>query len=115
MPSITPTKLEVGTSEASMQENSEPVTVSLLNGTTISGLAKTMETKLMGKIKNIEVVEKKDARKKDYVKNLIIDIKGNQSQMVGEIQSILGGEVSSSLPDGEATPEGSIIVILGSE
>ncbi len=115
VPSITPTPpVFESTSAGVLGTNSDPVAVAILNGTSVSGLARTAEEKLISKIKNIEIVEKKDANKKDYTKNIIIDVKGNQSQLVGEIQSILGGEASSSLPVGEATPEGSIVIILGS-
>ncbi|KXK07710.1 MAG: hypothetical protein UZ21_OP11001000932 [Microgenomates bacterium OLB22] len=115
VPTTTTAPVPVASDAAALGVSTTPVTVTLLNGTAVSGLAKTTEEKLTSKIKGIQVVEKKDATKKDYVKNIIIDIKGDQSQLVGNIQSLIGGEVASAVPEGEATPEAAIVIILGND
>lgn len=114
VPSVTPSALNEASSAATLGESTKVVSISLFNGTPVSGLAKKTEDTLLSKLQNVQVVEKKDAKKKDYIKNLIFDIKGDQSPMVGQIQSVLGGEIISAMPEGEATPSGQILVILGS-
>jgi hypothetical protein len=86
--------------------------VSVYNGTDIRGLAKTVAEKL-SEVDKIEIVEKNNA-KKLYDKIIVIDLTGNNEEMIQKIIEILGGE-TGELPEGEIKPEADILVIAGKE
>lgn len=88
--------------------------VALYNGTTTTGLTKTVETDLKAKLTNVEVVLKENAKKQDYAKTVVVDLTGSQKAMAQELASILGGEISS-LPEGESKPKADLLIILGSD
>lgn len=88
--------------------------VALLNGTTIVGYTKTVQTDLENEVKTIEVVTRENAAKSDYKKSIVVDL-GNNKEVADSIAQALDGEVGS-LPEGETAPEGiDIVVILGSK
>jgi hypothetical protein len=86
----------------------------LRNGTSVVGLTKKFETELMAIVKNVEVTDRDNAKKKDYEKSLIIDIKGDKSAEVAQLAKELN-LIISELPEGEATPASDFLVILGSD
>ena len=94
------------------QSLAQPLRVALLNGTTTTGLTKSVETDLKGKLPNIEVVLKENAKKNDYTKTLVIDLNGNKKDEAIQLAKVLGGEVAS-LPNNETKPDADILVIIG--
>lgn len=90
-----------------------PFTVFILNGTTTSGLAVTAEKVAEG-IEDL-TIERGDAQKKDYEKNLVINVGGIPDGKVQELAKIFNADIVS-LPDSETAPDGAdVIVILGRE
>lgn len=85
--------------------------VAIYNGSKIMGLAGATEKLIKEKLTNIKVVQKTNS-KGDYSSNLIIDITGQNSEMVQKIASLLGGVIGVIPPD-EAKPDADILVILG--
>lgn len=83
----------------------------LLNGTTAVGLTNSAETKIKDKLPNVEITQKENAKKSDYTKTIVVDIKGSLSDQVKSIADALGGEVGT-LPDGEDKPDADILVIV---
>lgn len=75
-------------------------------------MANTAAEKISASMTNVTVIGKEDA-KNNYPKTVVIDLSGNQSQTATQIANLLGGQVSSSIPDGEIKPNADILVILG--
>ena len=86
--------------------------VALYNGTTTTGLTKSVETDLKAKLPNIEVVLKENAKKNDYTKTLVIDLSGNKKEEAIQLANVLGGQVQD-LPKDETKPDADILVIIG--
>lgn len=86
--------------------------IALYNGTATVGLTKTVEKQLVDKVKNIQIVAKENAKKKDYTKTLVVDLNGTLGQAAAQLAQAMGGEVGS-LPEGETKPDADLLVILG--
>lgn len=97
---------------ATAQTQTQPVRVALYNGTTTTGLTKTVEADLKSKLPNIEVVLKENAKKNDYSKTLVIDLSGNKKEAAEQVAKALSGEVGN-LPKDETKPDADILVIIG--
>lgn len=83
----------------------------LLNGTTTLGLTNSAETKIKDALSNVEIVQKENAKKTNYTKTIVVDLKGSMGEQVKKIAEVLGGEVGS-LPEGENKPDADILVIV---
>lgn len=106
--------MNADTAVASAQA-SNPLKLAIYNGTTKAGLASSAEKQIKSAIADIEIADKRNAKKSDYKKTLVIDLKGTQSAAAVQIAQLLKGEVAP-LPTGETKPEGvDLVVILGSE
>ncbi len=89
------------------------VRVGLLNGTTVVGLTKKIETSLIGKLPFVQVTVKDNAVKSDYAQTLVIPSSTAHKAAAEQIAKELGGKVAT-LPAGEvAQPDTEITVILG--
>ena len=91
-----------------------PVTVAIYNGTTTVGLAAKADSTITQGVSNASITQKGDA-KGNYSKTEVIDLSGNQTAAATQIASLLGGSVSSSVPNGEAKSGADILVILGTD
>lgn len=87
------------------------IKVAIYNGTKTSGLAATTEKQLQNKFPNISVVTTGNT-KKDYTKNLFVDLTGTNNAIIQQLITLLGGD-SGSLPAGEVKPDADILIILG--
>lgn len=99
---------------SSSVNQAQPIRVALLNGTTTTGLTKSVEADLKAKLTNVEVVLKENAKKNDYTKTLIIDLSGNNKDAASQLAKVLGGEVTT-LPKDETKPDADILVIIGKQ
>ena len=86
----------------------------LRNGTGVVGLTKTYETELKSKVANAEIVDRDNAKSKDFTKSLLVDIKGTNGTHASQLATQLGLTVSP-LPAGESTPSGDFLIILGAD
>lgn len=86
----------------------------LFNGTNVTGLTKKYDSQLKEKIPSAEVLDRDNAKKKDYEKSLLIDLKGTRAEQVIEFAKLLNLEVSQ-LPEGETKPEADFLIILGND
>jgi hypothetical protein len=91
---------------------SSPVQISIYNGTSVAGLAGTYEKQLLKLLPNAVVKQKSNAQRKDYQGIQIIDLKGDKKEIVTTLAKILSAQVIT-LPEGEATPEGDFLIIVG--
>lgn len=87
------------------------VTLAIYNGSDVSNFVDITEKQISDKFPQIKVVKKVSAGK-IYPKTSIIDLKGNQKDLVKKIADYLLGDVAY-LPKNEATPEADILLILG--
>lgn len=93
--------------------STEPARVLLRNGTSVSGLTRSIETQLGQKGIEFELAGRENASRNDYEQTIVVDVSGTQSAMAQELAKALGASVGS-LPEGENTPTNSdILVILG--
>jgi hypothetical protein len=90
------------------------VKFTLRNGTSIVGLTKTFETQLKAKVANEEVLDRDNAKRKDYANSILVDIKGTKSAQAAQIAADLGLTVAP-IPVDESTPSGDFLVILGTD
>lgn len=88
--------------------------VTLYNGTPTIGLTTNYEKSLTNLFPGATINLKQNAAKADYQDSVIIDLKGNQTELVAEIAEKLDLTVQT-LPEGEIAPESQILIILGSD
>lgn len=87
----------------------------LYNGTTVVGLTKKYETELKQKVPNSQVLDRKNAKRQDYEKTILVDLSGSKNELAQQLAQFLGIAVGQ-LPDGEITPkEADFLIILGSD
>lgn len=91
-----------------------PISVVLYNGTAIEGVTLAFQQKLTTKFSNFEVVAKGYAAKRDYQKTLVIDISGENPDLVSNITSEFGAKIST-LPEEEASPASQLLIIVGQD
>jgi len=89
----------------------QKINLAIYNGSQEVGLATKMEEEIFGQIEYFKVVDKQDA-KSDYQDTLLIDIGGQNQDLVTSLAKDLSAKVAS-LPPGEAKPAADILIILG--
>lgn len=93
--------------------NGRQLTVSIRNGTGVTGLTKTLEEELVTRITNVSVSERDNA-KRHFTQTSVIDVSGINGSAVSELATILGATVSG-LPVGETKPSSDILIIIGKD
>lgn len=102
----------------------EPVisgNVAIYNGTSLLGLTKTVESKLLEKFGQLVVVYKGNASRGDFSDTIVVDLNGSMAQQAAVIAGELGAKVEP-LPAGEQKPDpaqsdgksADILIIAGS-
>lgn len=91
----------------------KPVTVSVLNGTTRTGLTKSAGDRIAD-LAGFEVTERSNAETSDYSKTIVVDVNGENKVAAESLAKSLGASVGT-LPEGEEKSSSSIIVILGED
>lgn len=89
-------------------------TVALYNGTSKKGITFAFEQYLTKEIPGVTVGIKESAAKQDYSKTIVIDLNGDDGELIKSIADKLSAEIGT-LPEGEVSPEGDILIILGSD
>lgn len=93
----------------------QPIKIALYNGTTTTGLTASLEKELTGKVTNIAIAGKDNAKKTDYTKTLVIDITGKKPELAKQLSGLLNGQVVK-LPAGETAPkDADLLVIIGTD
>lgn len=111
--------INVGTPSANTiqptQAAEKPVSFILYNGTTIVGLTKKYETELLERVQAAKVVDRDNAKKRDYSTSMLIDIQQNKTAIAASLAQALDLTVSS-MPDGETASQGAdFLIILGDD
>jgi len=89
------------------------VKLAIYNGTKIRGLAASIKELITDKMIEIEVVTTGNSNN-NYTENLIIDLKGGHNNIVNQLTKLLSAK-TSSLPEGESSPDTDLLVIIGKE
>jgi len=97
---------------ATATDSVQAASVAVYNGTDQKGLAKTIGTKA-AQISGVTIATTGNA-KGVYVKTIVIDLSGKNSELAKKIAESLGGEIGS-LPGSEAKPDADILVIAGGD
>lgn len=93
----------------------QPIKIVLYNGTTTVGMTASLEKELTGKVTNITIADKDNAKKTDYEKTLVIDLSGKKPELAKQLAVLLNGQVAK-LPAGETAPKGAdLLTIIGSD
>jgi hypothetical protein len=87
-------------------------TVVVTNGTTVAGLASTIEKKLTAQFPNLKVLKLGNAASHDYKSTVVVDVSGRHAPESKSIAAFLGGKVDT-FPSGEATPAADLLIIAG--
>lgn len=87
-------------------------TVSLLNGTTVSGLARDVETRLRSEAQ-FKVTQLTAAAKTDYAQTIVFDVSGSNTALATQLAKTLSATVVTTFPEGETKPDTDLVVILG--
>lgn len=104
-----------GDATASAKTEKQPVSFVLYNGTSVTGFTKTYETKLATLVQNALVVDRDNAKKRDYATSLLVDLTGTKPGVTVELSKTLG-IASGELPEGETKPTtGDFLIILGED
>lgn len=113
--------LNIGESQ-NIPSTSAPVTpaakvvqATILNGSKVSGAAKSVETKIATDAKlgkSVQVTETGNA-KGDFPQTMVYDVTGKNTTLVDTLAKFLGGQVGNALPATESTPATAILIIIG--
>ena len=94
------------------QQDASTLKVAYYNGSSEAGKAAETEKKVRAQYAEYSTVEVKDAAKKDYESNLVIDVSGNHASEAAALATLIGGTVGE-LPKDEIKPAADILIISG--
>lgn len=116
---VAPLNIGAGQNTPQTQNSTTPtpkiVQATILNGSKVSGAAKSVETKIASDgalSKSVEVTETGNA-KGDYPQTMVYDVSGKNATLVSSIVKFLGGQAGSVLPTTEDKPTTDILIIIG--
>ncbi len=87
------------------------VRVAIYIATTSANLSDTVSKELITKFANITIVSKKQASRIDYKNNLVVDLNGNQQNVISQIAQMINGSIAK-LPSGEVKPNNTDILLI---
>jgi hypothetical protein len=96
--------------ENSEEKKDDPVEVVVYNGSRIKGLAQKIGEEI-SQISNLEIIEKTNA-KGIYDSTLVVDLTGDNGEMVQSIVDTLGAQ-AGEFPSEEIKPKADILIIGG--
>lgn len=96
-------------------DTNQPITIALYNGTSTTGMTAELEKELTGKVTNITITDKENAKKTDYEKTIVVDLSGKKPELAKQLATLLKTQVGK-LPAGETSPkDADFLVIIGSD
>ena len=98
--------------QSAAQQNANTLKIAYYNGSSEAGKAAETEKKVRAQYADYSTVEVKDAAKKDYESNLVIDISGAHASEAAALAALIGGSVSE-FPKDEIKPAADILIISG--
>jgi hypothetical protein len=112
VPAENGTEKVLAETDVQVQEEEKKVRVAIYNGTKNKGVSEKLAEVINSANLDVNVVIKTNA-KGDYGKTMVIDLIGNNAELVTNIAGSIGGNVSTSFPQGEPMPEADVLVIGG--
>ena len=98
--------LKINETDTSPKE--EVITIEIRNGSEIAGLATELNNELS---ENYEIVSVNNAARKDYDKNILVNLSGKD---INKLEEDLGIQAVNFLPEGEIQSVADAVIILGS-
>lgn len=98
--------------DAQVQKEEKKIRLAVYNGTKTKGVSEKLAEVISAANANAEVVIKANA-KGTYEKTIVLDLVGNNTELAASIAGVIGGDVSTSFPQGEPMPEADILIIGG--
>lgn len=96
-------------------DTNQPIKIALYNGTSTTGMTAELEKELTGKVTNIAIAAKDNAKKTDYEKTLVIDLSGKKPELAKQLATLLNAQVVK-LPAGEVAPkDADLLTIIGAD
>lgn len=96
-------------------DTDQPIKIALYNGTTTVGMTTSLEKELTGKVTNLMITDKENAKKTDYEKTIVVDLSGKKSELAKQLATLLMAQVGK-LPAGETSSKDTdFLVIIGSD
>jgi hypothetical protein len=97
--------------ESAKVVETEPLTVTVYNGSQTAGLATTTGDKIEKQFSRLGVVGTGNARG-EYSKTTVYDLTGKNKDAVSQLAKFLSGEVGETLATGEAKPSTDLLVVV---
>jgi hypothetical protein len=97
---------------APTQTNASPVKIAIYNGTTATGSARQIESRLKRTLSDVTVVAVERAARLDYDQTMVIDLTGTHADSAKKVSSVVNGEISD-FPETETRPTADLLVIVG--
>lgn len=88
--------------------------IAIYNGTSRDNLAGAFEKSFFTNDIGLQVAEKANAVRNDYIATIVVDVNGKRTSVAQAIAKRLGVSLSN-LPEGESRPDVDILIILGSD
>lgn len=98
---------------AGVSDTQENPTVSLYNGTFISGLTKQAESVIQDSLSEYEIVARKNASLRNYTQSIVYDASGTHTTEAQDLANLFNAQIAGSLPDGEQQPSSDVLLIIG--
>jgi len=104
-----------GAQQAVTPNPEPPLKIALRNGSGSTGITKKLEDELNGKMKNIVITEKDNAKRLDYEKTLLVAVSETlNNTFIQQLAKDLSASVSA-LPPNETKPDADILIIAGKD
>ena len=98
---------------AGVTDAQENPTISLYNGTFISGLTKQAESIITEASSEYEIAARKNASLRNYTQSIVYDASGTHATEAQDLANLFNAQISGSLPDGEQQPSSDLLLIIG--
>lgn len=96
-------------------DTNQPIKIALYNGASTPGMTAALEKELTGKVTNIAIASKDNAKKTNYEKTLVIDLSGKKPELAKQLATLLNAQVGK-LPSGEVAPkDADLLTIIGAD
>ena len=93
------------------QTSPKQLTLTIYNGSDVSGLASTTKQKIEGKFSQVKVTATGNAAG-EYSKTSVYDLTGKNKEVTSQVAQFLSGEVATASLSGETKPTTDLLVII---
>lgn len=91
------------------------MSLAIRNGTEKADAVKKVEDMIVGKVQNLTIVEKENAKEKTYKETMVYDVSGTKAAAAAQLAQLVGGKVGTTFPAGEPKPVADFLIIVGAD